>query len=382
MTQELYKPTREQVQQIQLQKVMRGGCIGGLPLGYVYTGKSKRFYINGRRLETGRDVIIDPIKAQAVKELFKIYIAGVRHDDLRRYLFDNYQIDYSQSNIYKILKNPFYIGKQVYKGIEYPHNYEKIIEKKDFELVQNLLKIGSSSKRKITTFQSPYSRLIKCYACNGHLCGEEKRKSPHLTYYYFSCSGHAKARHTRNNISMDKIAEFFRNLFKPIALRASQALSYIDADVEIYGALNFVIDVDKRGIEQFKDNNAPIKYMFKSLEYGPNIFKYELNEPFATLAKSYDEIKMLGALFKAWSIYSKNPYLQAIIHNYYTSTVNEQQSEVTTITDPILVFCISGKTLEDIIQHFQLPMQEIQQLLVDFELNGKIIEEHGIWKTL
>lgn len=51
--------------------------------------------------------------------------------------------------------------------------------------------------------------------------------------------------------------------------------------------------------------------------------------------------------------------------------------------DPLLSFCLyNGKTLEEIMEFTQLPLSEAQQRLTDLELDGKIEELHGQWKTV
>ena len=90
-------------------------------------------------------IILDPMRAPAVKELFELYATGdFSIQDLVDYahsihLFPKNHYSISKRCINNLLKNSFYIGYMRIKGTLIPHNYPRLIDKELFDTVQRIL---------------------------------------------------------------------------------------------------------------------------------------------------------------------------------------------------------------------------------------------------
>ncbi|MBQ8465504.1 MAG: recombinase family protein [Alphaproteobacteria bacterium] len=104
------------------------------PIGYLnvrYNGKA--------------NIILDSVRAPAVKALFEIYATGeFSIQDLMIladswHLFPKRRYSISKRCVNNLLKNPFYYGYMRIKGDLFPHNYPKLIDKDLFDTVQRTL---------------------------------------------------------------------------------------------------------------------------------------------------------------------------------------------------------------------------------------------------
>lgn len=114
------KKTIERITDIQLHLIKKGVLLNKPPYGYYKDKKTKVLYINEKEAEVVKKVFyyrskeydFDKISALTGLPLFKIK---------------------------RILKNPFYIGKVVYKRIEYDGLHKPIIDKLTFNMVNSVI---------------------------------------------------------------------------------------------------------------------------------------------------------------------------------------------------------------------------------------------------
>ncbi len=161
---------------------------GMAPLGYF-----------NRAFNGVKDVIIDPERGPLVTEAFnKVAKKGISGRELRKWLikkgFTNRSgSQVSLSQIYLMLKNPFYYGKFEYpvgSGNWYKGSYPPLITKGVFDKVQKQLYVPPKSKWGSKTFT--FKGLFKCASCGSSLVGEDryrKRKYGEPRYHvYYHCS--------------------------------------------------------------------------------------------------------------------------------------------------------------------------------------------------
>jgi len=161
---------------------------GMAPLGYF-----------NRAFNGIKDIIIDPDRGPIVTEAFqRVADHGTSGRTLKKWLVEKgftnrsgKQISLSQ--IYLMLKNPFYYGEFEYPiggGKWYKGAYKSLITKDLFDKVQKQLYVPPKSKwgSKIFTFKG----LFKCASCGSSLVGEDKfrkRKYGEPRYHvYYHCS--------------------------------------------------------------------------------------------------------------------------------------------------------------------------------------------------
>lgn len=157
-------------------------------------------YLNNMTRGKEGHVIIDPIRAHVVKQIFQLASEGWSHRRIRRWLRDD--LDFRSKNnkhlamstIQKILCTPFYYGEfefprksgNWYKGIHTP-----LITK---ELYDQVREQTDAKKRLQYVYKKSfaYTKLMKCGLCGGNVTAEEKFKALKdgsiARYVYYGCT--------------------------------------------------------------------------------------------------------------------------------------------------------------------------------------------------
>lgn len=166
----------------------RGTYTGGiLPYGYT--------------LDADRHVILDPVEAPIMQDIFRKYAAGVRMRDIVKDLNDRglkprLGFMFTNSSLQHALCNTKYVGRYEYGGEEFPDMYPRLIDDETFLAVQ---------ARKDAVSHSPaagsgdYSYLLSgkafCGHCGSPLVGESGKSKNGNIYHYYACSS-KKKKHT------------------------------------------------------------------------------------------------------------------------------------------------------------------------------------------
>jgi DNA invertase Pin-like site-specific DNA recombinase len=147
-----------------------------------------------------KDIMVDPDRAKIIKEMF-VRVAKYDHSGrtLKEWLDNKAGFTTragkkaTLSQIYNMLKNPFYYGQFEYptgSGIWYNGSYKPLITKELFDKVQEKLFAPRRSKwgSKIFAFRG----LIKCNSCGASVVGEEKlrklKNNGVKRHVYYHCS--------------------------------------------------------------------------------------------------------------------------------------------------------------------------------------------------
>lgn len=122
-----------------------------------------------------------------MQKLFELYSSGVYSvEELRKLLyeegFNHNGKPYSKPRLLFVLKDVFYIGKFVYKGVIYDGKHEPIIDIETFNRVQ---KQFNQSKARSHDVEFLYTELIKCGHCGCQMTAELKKGK----YVYYHCTG-------------------------------------------------------------------------------------------------------------------------------------------------------------------------------------------------
>jgi len=146
-----------------------------------------------------KDIVIDPDRGHIVAEMFeRVAKNGDGGRTLKRWLDtclttrNGKKVTLSQ--IYLMLKNPFYYGEFEYpigSGNWYKGKHEPLITKELFDKVQEELTVPAKSKWGSKSFT--YKGLLKCASCKSTVVAEErfrKRKygKPPRQHIYYHCS--------------------------------------------------------------------------------------------------------------------------------------------------------------------------------------------------
>jgi site-specific DNA recombinase len=173
---------------------LRTRCEQGLRPSLAPTG-----YLNEKRKDRPCSVIIDPIRAPIVKQMFeKVANEQWSGRKLFRWLRNDLKFStargklLSLSNIYLLLKNTFYYGTFEYptgSGHWYTGQYEPLINKELFDQVQERLERSDISRN---NREFAFTKLITCGLCGSGISAGEKfkyQKNGNVhSYIYYGCT--------------------------------------------------------------------------------------------------------------------------------------------------------------------------------------------------
>lgn len=166
-----------------------GLCPGPAPIGY----------LNSTNVNEKGVVYLDPDRAPVVKTMFE-KIAYDGWSGRKLYNWITYDIKFKTrkdrhttlSNLYLLLRNPFYYGM-----LEYPRNSGKwyqgkqnpIITKELFDQVQAKLTVSSERSE---SKEFAFTKMMRCGLCGSGITAEEKFKRPKNgkvhRYVYYGCT--------------------------------------------------------------------------------------------------------------------------------------------------------------------------------------------------
>lgn len=166
------------------QKRRNGELVGKAPIGYLNIGTEK-----------AKDVIADPKTAHLIQKMFALYATGnysmltLRDHITKEGLLGDNGKPIGISMVEHILKNPFYYGEMLSRGNLYPHKYQPLIAKSQYDKCQ-AVRLGWG-KKPFQYAAKPFifRGLITCATCGCTMSPEIKKGK----YVYYSCTNARKA---------------------------------------------------------------------------------------------------------------------------------------------------------------------------------------------
>lgn len=155
----------EEIRKGQKEKIAQGWLPTKPPPGYKTVGEK------GHKIH-----VIDEEKAPLVKRTFDLYSTGnqsltnlteIMYQEGLRNFVGNKVV---KSNLYKLLTDPFYIGKIRWNDLIYDGKHEALIDKETFDRVQQILKSKTTPKYSKHPFL--FKGLIHCAECQGLITWE------------------------------------------------------------------------------------------------------------------------------------------------------------------------------------------------------------------
>jgi hypothetical protein len=223
------------------QKLRDGEWTGSAPFGYSNVDKP-----DGHKW-----VEVDDFEASIVKTAYELYATGSYSIKLiRQKLLTDYAIDLSNSQLHRILNNPFYIGEMRIKGELYPHKYDRIISEELFEQVKAVREGYSIKPTRWAGLPYDYRGLISCADCGCRITFEKKKAK----YVYGHCTQY-KGKHGAAYVIEDdftkqletvfekihmpekdfnEVSQLFRQSYETDKQKRDNNLSRIDAEIEKY----------------------------------------------------------------------------------------------------------------------------------------------------
>ena len=156
----------------------KGRLTGRLPIGYVRTKDKK--------------VVIDEQKAEAIREIFRMQLAGATTLEMQQSLMRHGIVAKDggapvKAVVYRMLRNPHYLGRFEVQGVEV--QIDPIIDKETFDAVAQSFK--GSLQNAAGRAQVDYILSCKCHCeiCGKLLNGTYGTGKLGQKYYYYRCFG-------------------------------------------------------------------------------------------------------------------------------------------------------------------------------------------------
>lgn len=167
------------------EKRRNGELSGRAPVGYRNAGSERN----------GRDVVPDPLTAPLVRRMFELYATGnysfltLRNLITKEGLRSKSGKPLSISMVERILRNPFYYGEMVSKGVLFPHRHEILIRKSLYDKCQLVRTRWNKQPFKHAAKPFIFRGLLRCARCGCAMSPEIKKGR----YVYYSCTTARKA---------------------------------------------------------------------------------------------------------------------------------------------------------------------------------------------
>lgn len=233
-------------------------------------------YLSDNRTDHICEKVLDPIRAPLIKQVFekvgkerwsgrKVY--GWLKDDMRFTTKNGKSL--SLSNIYNLLRNPFYCGVFEYpkgSGSWYVGRHESLITRELYQAVQEKM---AEEKRPKTKFKEwNFTNMMVCGFCTSGITAQEKSKplknGDTAWYIYYSCSG-SKDRGCKNPyIREDRLIELLIEIVDQISIDEIGARHLIEREVSRYNKLQSAMRGKKeRVLADEMDLRKYAKYLLK-----------------------------------------------------------------------------------------------------------------------
>ncbi len=195
-------------------KIEKGWKPGAAPIGYRNTVEKPKGL---------REIEPHSIYYPLVKQIFELALTGqysleALGFEAQRLGIVNYQGKKThKNNIYKVLSNPFYTGRFLYKGILYVGKHQRMIEDKEFDLIQKYL----TSRAKPRNNLYPMTGFIRC-SCGYMISGTTRKKvyssGKTTNFVYYKCSQRVQGKCSQLPINTKELEVQVSNFLSSIKL--------------------------------------------------------------------------------------------------------------------------------------------------------------------
>ena len=215
-----------EVQKGMTQKAKSGGTVVKAPVGYLHVRTKE----NGRE---ARGVVIDPERGPIVRWAFEQYATGqwtvqqLLEAITRRGLTSRPgprtpAARITKGALAKMLANPYYTGKIIYRGVRYDGKHEALISQEVFDQVQDVLVAHNYAGEKQRVHHHYLKGSIFCGTCGSRMGISNSRSHTGAVYDYFYCLGRQRNRFSCNRsvIRIAKVEKLVEDHYRTVQLPA------------------------------------------------------------------------------------------------------------------------------------------------------------------
>ena len=267
---------------INVKRGLRTRCEMGLWVGPAPLG-----YLNQNRMDRKCQVIVDPLRAPAIKKMFE-KVAYEKYSGRKLYHWLKHELNFytrgnkplTLSGIYRILDNPFYYGvfeRPKGSGNWYQGKHKPLISQDLFEKTKAQLKRDNIQRE---SKEFAFTKLITCGCCGSGISAEDKYKKlkdgTTAHYIYYGCS-RARDRFCKNKyIREEELISKLLKIMDKVDINELGMRVKLEAEVNRFNKFQNMILMDKNPKRKTKpavDMRVYAKYVLKE---GSAIEKREL----------------------------------------------------------------------------------------------------------
>lgn len=192
------------------------------------------------------EVVVDEVRSPAIKQMFeKVAYNGWSGRKLFRWLKEDIKFKTKNgkpltlSNVYIILKSPFYYGEFEYpkgSGNWYRGRHQPIITKELYDRVQEAIRFEGQARKENKEFA--FTKLITCGLCGSGITADEKFKKLRdrsvNRYVYYGCTKFNDKECKCGYIREEELTEQLASIIDTIALDELGMKDRIKEEIEQY----------------------------------------------------------------------------------------------------------------------------------------------------
>jgi site-specific DNA recombinase len=235
------------------QKAVSGGTVARAPIGYKKQDALGREY---------RTIEVDEARVGHVKWAFESYATGdwslsmlqekLAHRGLRTRPTPKIPAKPLEiANLHKMLRNAYYVGDVIYRGVTYKGNHEQIIDHSTWDRVQLVLTAHNTAGDRQREHEHYLKGSVYCGSCGSRLMITMAKNAQGVVYDYFVCLGRHRKRTdcTRQAMRVDEVERSVERAWRRLKLTHSERR---EVETLIRGELDELAKRDGREQSQFE----------------------------------------------------------------------------------------------------------------------------------
>lgn len=188
------------------ERVKQGGWPHLQPLGY------RRSVPDGRGR---RRVELDPQKAIPLRWAFETMAAGQHRASSVLIWLRQHGLPVSQSHLHRLLRNPFYCGRLLWKGQIFRGLHAPLVSEELFDRVQIVLKDRGHSWNRRNGWSAMLHGLAKCQACGNFVSTD---RHGHLLYYRCRAQSRVRNRCRAQVVNVVRVHASLEQIYEHLAV--------------------------------------------------------------------------------------------------------------------------------------------------------------------
>jgi site-specific DNA recombinase len=245
-------------------------------------------YLNDNRSDHRCEIVVDAIRAPLMKQMFE-KVGNERWSGRKVYLWLRNDARFtgksgkplSLSNVYNLLRNPFYCGVFEYprgSGNWYTGKHTPLISQELYQAVQD--KLAEETRKKMARNDFTFTKLMSCGLCGSGITAQEKSKAlkdgSTNCYIYYSCTKSRDKSCKNPFIREDHLITQLLAIIDQISIDEIGARNLIEREVARYNTLRAEVEgVEERIQAKEMDFRKYAKYLLKN---GSRVEQRELLE--------------------------------------------------------------------------------------------------------